>query len=93
MTEKDFALLDLLDEAKASRGRVMREAFERQLLEAGKLGAQVAITRPLGGAYRCVLSGVGLPPHHAEGATVLEALDEALRFARKIGVGRPSTDP
>lgn len=38
-----------------------------------------------GAGWRCVLTGLGLPPHYGEGRTPADALDEALRFARALG--------
>jgi hypothetical protein len=38
--------------------------------------------------WKCVLSGVELPPHSGHGRTGAEALAEVVRFARTLGVLR-----
>ena len=61
------------------------EAVAAALAEVDAMGAKLTVV-DLAPGWRAVLGGVGLPPHHGHGATPLEAIQDALRFARAMGV-------
>jgi hypothetical protein len=53
--------------------------------EVDRLGAKVTWIS-LANGWKCVVSGVELPPHTGQGRTCEEALAEVLRLARVLGV-------
>ncbi len=50
-----------------------------------ELGAKVTWLALKSGRWKCVVSEIGLPPHHGIGRTPLHALQEVLRMAEKLG--------
>jgi hypothetical protein len=50
-----------------------------------ELGAKVTWLALSCGQWKCIVTGIALPPHQGIGSTPLRALEEVLRMAERLG--------